>query len=372
MVYNKVATNYKHAEEDAMQQIENSQKNFRGQKFFVGIDVHKKQWNVSIRSNQLHLKTYSMNPVPLELQRYLVKNYPAGEYYSIYEAGYCGFWIHEELESLGIKNKIANPADIPTKGKEKLTKTDVVDSRKLARELENNTINGIYVPTKYQQELRSLCRLRHSLSVHQTRLKNRIKGHLSFYGKPIPPQSELYHWSNKFIQYLKAIEFDYEMGKDYLSYCIEELESTRKRIAEITKKIRRILPKELIQLFVSSIPGIGIITAATIYSEIIDMKRFKRIDELASYVGLIPSTFSSGETQKSYGITTRRSKYLRKMLIESAWVAVREDPALLLHFNELTKRMNKTRAIISIAKQLLRRIRHVWLKNEAYVYGITE
>lgn len=59
------------------------------------------------------------------------------------------------------------------------------------------------------------------------------------------------------------------------------------------------------------------------------------------------------------------------MLIESAWIAVREDPALLLHFNELTKRMTKTRAIISIAKQLLRRIRYVWLKREEYVYGIT-
>lgn len=357
--------------EDAMIQTENSQKNFRGQRFFIGIDVHKKQWNVSIRNNRLHLKTFSMNPYPEELQKYLTRNYPGGEYHSVYEAGYCGFWIHEELEKLGIRNKVVNPADVPTRGKEKLTKTDIVDSRKLARELENETINGIYIPTKYHQELRSLCRLRHSLSIHQARLKNRIKGHLSFYGKDIPAQSELYHWSNRFIQYLKTIEFDYEMGKDYLGYCIEELESTRKRIAVITQKIRQILPKELLQLFVSSIPGIGIITAATIYSEIIDMKRFKRIDELASYVGLIPSTFSSGQTEKSYGITIRRSKYLRKMLIESAWVAVREDPALLQHFNELTKRMSKTRAIISIAKQLLRRIRHVWLEMDEYVYGVT-
>jgi transposase len=109
----------------------------------------------------------------------------------------------------------------------------------------------------------------------------------------------------------------------------------------------------------------------TIYCEIIDMKRFRRVEELASYVGLIPATFSSGQTEKSYGITQRRSIHLRKMLIESAWTAVREDPALLLHFNELTKRMEKTRAIVSIAKQLLRRIRHVWLENEEYIYGIT-
>lgn len=353
-----------------MQQIENKEKDFRGQKFFVGIDVHKKQWNVSIRNNNMLLKTFSMNPEPKELERYLTRNYPKGEYRSVYEAGYCGFWIHEELEKLGIKNKVVNPADVPTRGKEKVTKTDAVDSRKLARELENATIEGIYVPTKYHQELRSLCRLRSRLSSHQTRIKNRIKGHLSFYGKEVPPQSELHHWSNRFIQYIRTIEFEHEMGKEYLEYCIKELEFTRKNIAEITKKIREKLPQELFQLFTSSIPGVGGITTTTIISEIIDMKRFKRIDELASYIGLIPSTYSSGETERSYGIIQRRSTHLRNMLIESAWIAVREDPALLLHFNDLTQRMTKTRAIVSIAKQLLRRIRHVWLKNEEYVYNV--
>lgn len=357
--------------EDAMEQRENSKKDFRGQRIYIGIDVHKQQWNVSIRNNHLHLKTFSMNPAPLELQKYLAKNYPQGDYQSVYEAGYCGFWIHEELERLGIKNKVVNPGDVPTRGKEKLTKSDTVDSRKLARELESEAMSGIYVPSKYHQELRSLCRLRYSLSRHQARLKNRIKGHLSFYGKEIPSRSELYHWSNRFIQYLKTVEFDFLMGKEYLSYCLEELEETRKRIAEITKKIRREIPKEIMELLVQSVPGVGTITAATLYSELIDMNRFKRIDELASYIGLIPSTYSSGQTERSYGITIRRNKYLRSMLIESAWIAVREDPALLLHFNELTKRMTKTRAIIPIAKQLLRRIRYVWLKREEYVYGIT-
>jgi transposase len=231
--------------EDTMEQVKNKEKNFRGQRIYVGIDVHKKQWNVSIRNNGLLLKTFSMNPSPEELERYLRKNYPEGEYYSVYEAGYCGFWIHEALEKLGIKNKVVNPADVPTRGKEKVTKTDTVDSRKLARELENGAINGIYVPTKYHQELRSLCRLRERLTTHQARLKNRIKGHLSFYGKPIPLQSELYHWSNRFIQYLRTIEFEYGMGKEYLEYCIGELEYTRKNIAEITKKIRKKLPGEL-------------------------------------------------------------------------------------------------------------------------------
>lgn len=340
---------------------------FSNQHFFIGIDVHKKQWNVSIRTNNLALKTFSMNPEPEDLQKHLITHYPQGIYHSVYEAGYSGLWIDEKLRTLGIENIVVNPADVPTKAKEKLTKTDRVDSRKLARELENGILHGIYIPSKYNQELRSLCRLRYKLSRDQVRIKNRIKGHLAYYGKAIP---EEYPWSNRFIQQLKEIEFEYKLGKDYLVYSIEELESIRKRIAEITKKLRESVPRELIEQLMMSVPGVGFLTAATFYCEIMDMRRFKRFEELASYIGLIPSTFSSGQREKTYGLTIRRNKYLREMLIESAWIAVRKDPALLMKFTELSKRKEKSRAIVSIAKKLLRRIRHLWLEEEQYICGL--
>lgn len=58
------------------------------------------------------------------------------------------------------------------------------------------------------------------------------------------------------------------------------------------------------------------------------------------------------------------------MLIESAWIALRKDPALLMKFTELSKRKEKSRAIVSIAKKLLRRIRHLWLEEEQYICGL--
>jgi hypothetical protein len=58
--------------------------NFINQHFFVGIDVHLKQWKVTIRSAGVELKTFSMNPSTLELIAYLKKNYPDGIYPIIY------------------------------------------------------------------------------------------------------------------------------------------------------------------------------------------------------------------------------------------------------------------------------------------------
>lgn len=351
-----------------MKQIKHKEISFSNQQIFVGIDVHKRQWNVSIRSNGLLLKNFSMNPEPEQLHKYLTSHYPEAEYRSVYEAGYCGFWIHEELEKLGIRSKVVNPSDVPTRGKEKLTKTDKVDSAKLARGLENGTLSSIYIPTKDIQQLRSLLRLRQAMTINQTRIKNRIKGHLSYYGKSVSVVGR--DWTKKYIYELKNVAFNSTAGQDYLDYCIAELEQTVKRISEITRKLRQKLPEEFIERIMLSVPGVGFITAATLYCEIIDIRRFKRIEELASYVGLIPSTYSSGDTERSYGIIARGNRYLRSILIESAWIAVRKDPALLMKFNELTKRMPKSRAIVSIAKKLLKRIRHVWIEQEEYQYGI--
>ena len=74
-----------------------SASNFEGVPVYVGIDVHLKRRVVSLRSAGLDLKTFSMNPSPEELAKHPRQHYPGARYLSVYEAGYCGYWIHERL-----------------------------------------------------------------------------------------------------------------------------------------------------------------------------------------------------------------------------------------------------------------------------------
>ena len=133
---------------------------FKNNTFFVGIDTHLKSWKVTIRNSGLELKTFSMNPSPAELYIYLTKHYPGATFNIVYEAGFCGFWPLRKFKELGLNCIIVNPADIPSSNKEKVVKTDPTDSRKLARELENNSLKPIYIPDIYTEQLRSLMRLR--------------------------------------------------------------------------------------------------------------------------------------------------------------------------------------------------------------------
>jgi len=352
------------------------QLDFSGKEIFVGIDVHKKQWTVTIRFNQMEQRTFSMNPSPKELRRYLQRHYPDGYYHSVYEAGFCGFWIHRQLKQLGIDNRVVNPADVPTCHKERDRKTDRVDSRKLCRELEHGSLVGIYIPSEFHQELRSLNRLRRRLVQQQTRTKCRIKGYLNYHGIPTPAHSEMAHWSGHFIQWLHHVKVSDPLRSDYLTICLQSLADVRQQLVQTVRRLRyySYQPglKDLIHHYFNSIPGIGFITAMTIYSEVMDIRRFATLDALKSFFGLVPSTRCSDEREKTKGLSHRRNAYLRYILIESAWVAARKDPALSLAFAELSHRMPPQQAIIRIARKLLNRIRYVWIHEKPYEMGLVQ
>jgi transposase len=353
--------------------IQKSEIDFTGERFFIGIDVHKTNWKVTIINSQIELQTFSMEPSPEKLAAHLKNNYPGGEYFTVYEAGFSGYWIDRKLKKLGIKNIIVNPGDIPTKNKEKTIKTDTIDSRKLARELSNGTISSIYIPDEIHEQLRSLCRLRYQITKTQSRLKNQIKGMLYFYGMQLPEKYRVNNWSGEFIRYLESLKFSYNIGDDCLNVYLEQFKTNQKRIAEIIKLLKKHTLAYGVEQTIKnlcSIPGISFITAITLFTEIININRFKRLDELSSYVGLVPAVRSSGERERTLGISNRHNRFLRNLLIEAAWVAVRKDPALTMCYGELIKRMKKQKAIIKIAKKLLNRVRYVWKNNQRYEIAV--
>ena len=346
---------------------------FSGQHFYVGVDVHKKKWSVTIRNNDMRLKTYSMDPSADLLASQLMHHYPDGVYHLVYEIGFTGFWICRRFKELGIDCITVNPADIPTAQKEKDRKTDPLDSNKLARELENGNLIPLYVPSESGQNLRSFCRQYRMIVQSITRVKNRIKAHLYYNGIQLNRDSS--YWSAGFIAHLRNLPLDEGPSKSCLDMHLDELEEHEQRKVRILKELGIWICQggaEKIVNNLRSVPGIGKKTALILYTEIMDIHRFKNLDHLKSYAGLVPSTHSSGETDGIRGLTKRRNSHLRYVLIECAWVAIRKDPVLLQTYHLLTKRMQKQEAIIRIASKLLSRIRYVWMNDCPYVPGVIQ
>lgn len=349
---------------------------FKGQNIFVGIDVHLKSWTVTILTESLAHKTFTQPACAQTLYNYLMRQFPGGNYHSVYEAGFSGFWTHYKLKEMGINSIVVNPADVPTSQKEQLQKDDPRDSRKLARSLRGNELTGIYVPDPCSLQDRSLMRMRATLVKDMVRFKQRIKSFLYFYGIPFPPQFEKSrsHWSKRFIKWLtQEISLEHDSGNQTLKLLVQEAEQQRTLLLEVLRQIRVLACSEKYAQNVAllcTIPGIALITAMTILTEIENIDRFADTDHLAGFAGLVPNYRSSGDKANNGEITFRGQGALKKTLIESAWSAARYDPALTMSYHELIKRMDANKAVTRIARKLLNRIYFVLKNKQAYVHGV--
>ncbi len=347
---------------------EGTKLDFSNQEIHIGLDLALKSWKVNVLVGDLTGKAFSQPPEPKVLARYLRRTYPGGHYHCVYEAGYHGFWIQRELQKEGIDCIVVNPADVPTMDKERRVKTDRVDARKLARSLRNGELQPLYVPSPEALDVRSIVRTRAEFVTKQTRCKNQIKGHLRFFGIQSEDEDDGHrYWSRRYIQWLESVQ--HERSDVVLESLLKELLFLRETICSLTRQIRAISRKEQYQEQVEcllSVPGIGMTSAMTILTEVIDINRFRSLDQLSSYFGLVPGEHSSGENQVITGITKRQNRALRGILIECAWIALREDPVLMQAFLKLSGKMSKNRAIIRIAHKLLNRIRFVLKHNQPY------
>lgn len=346
---------------------------FTDQAIYVGLDVHKRSWKATFCTQHTVQKTVILEkPFVENLANYLARHYPGGEYHCAYEAGFCGFWPQEQLQSRGINTLVIHPADIPTTNKEKEFKDDLRDSRKITISLRSKQLNSIYIPSKMAQKDRSLVRERSSIANSQSRVKNQIKSHLHFYGIDIPQDFANRYWSKRFVKWLEQISEQYEDRA--LAIKIKRHLLLRELQLSVTRELRALSKQNRyrqISKLLDSVPGVGLLTKMLLISEIIDMARFKCEDQLFAYVGFIPRTDSSGENERTGQMTRRGNQRLQAALIESSWAAIRRDTELLMRYENFRKRMNANKAIVKTARILLRRIRRVWLSQEPYVIAQT-
>ncbi len=161
-------------------------------------------------------------------------------------------------------------------------------------------------------------------------------------------------------------------GQDAFTHLIKSYENNRQQLLILNRIVRlriREYDNELYSLL-KTISGIGPLTASALITELGDINRFIHKNHLSSYVGLIPRVRESGETTHSGGITFRCNSFLRTLLIEASWQAIRMDPALMHYYQQHLINNKGHKVIIKVARKLINRIRYVMKKRQPYVIGV--
>jgi transposase len=348
----------------------------KNEKVFVGLEDSKKTWKLCVRSGGMVVHETSMPARYEVLRNYFNNRFPECQIEVMYEAGFRGFELHDQLETDGWECVVTPPHTV-TEEKCQRKKNDRTDCRRLARNLENRDYHSCFVPDKQLREDRQISRTYGQVQADIKRVRNRIRRMLEFHGldNGLPAG----RWSQAMYARVRRQLAETEMS-DSLRFSFEvmfrELEHLRQLRKGFLLQLRRLATsdryKEGVELLKSA-PGIGMLTAIRLVLEWGDVSRFGRKEEFASFLGLVPSDYSSGEQERQGHITKQGNRGPRSWLIECSWVAIRFDLVLLEKFRRVLRNCgSKKKAIVAVARKLALRLRAVLLSREPYVVGVIE
>ena len=339
----------------------------RGKVVFIGIDVHKESWQVTVKTEGEEI-FHGRLPGEYHALDRLIARLPKCTIKVAYEAGPCGFWLYDKLTADGIETIVVPPSLIPVESGNRV-KTDKKDSRKITQLLERDMLRQVYVLSEEDRADRELLRTRRQVLEHRTDVMRQIKSKLLFYGIRAPVIVEK-SWSKKYVIWLKGLSMECEPMRMAFDYLIELYEYLTAQLIKITKKVlefaRSKKYNKKVQLL-KSVPGIGTLIAIEMLVELQDVSRFKSADKFSAYIGLTPSEYSTGEHIRQGRITRCGNKRVRTCSVEASWHLITKDPLMRKKYDMLKRMKGGKRAIVAIARQLMLRVRRILLDNKPYV-----
>ena len=103
-----------------------------------------------------------------------------------------------------------------------------------------------------------------------------------------------------------------------------------------------------------------------ILTELQDVSRFATADQIAAFLGLTPSQYSSGQHVRMGKITHAGNHRLRTRMVECSWIAIKKDPGLNKTYQAIKTRRGGKRAIVAVSRKLIIRIRRILLDEVTY------
>lgn len=336
----------------------------------VGVDLHIQRWHVTVLEKDVELFSGNIAGQWPSL-RSLLDRYGSGkEIVVVYEAGYFGYWLYDCVTAYGAKCIVTPPSLIPRELGNHV-KTDRRDSRKLAYYSMLGMLKAVHVPTVEERYHRQVLRRRQQLIADRRRVQQRIKAELRANGIGLIHSGK--SWSSRYEAELRQLTFDDHFMEKSFKRMLDQYENLKKDVREQTALMRELAKtdyyKERVKIMTSA-AGIGVLSAMQFLVEIQDVTRFRRADQISSYVGLTPSQYSSGEHVRMGRITRTGKAMIRSMLVEASWILIRKDGAMRLKYEAIKARAGAKRAIVAIARILLLRIRHMLIHKEMYVIGL--
>jgi len=284
---------------------------------FIGLDVHA----VSVVGCALvpetgELVRAQMGPDPAGVVEW-IRRFDA-PVKAVYESGPTGYVLARSLREAGIDCVVAASSKLLRAPGDKV-KTDRRDARLLAEMLALGQVTEVRVPTPEQEDLRDLSRLRAGASKDVSHARQHVNAALLRHGIRYPEKTK---WTRVHQLWLHRQRLDSPLLQFTYDAYVEQVELLAARLKRIDQRLAGVAADCQYTSVINAlmcVRGIDVTGGFGLATEIGDWTRFTGAS-IGSYLGLVPSEQSSGQTRHQGPITKAGSKYARKILIEASWV----------------------------------------------------
>jgi transposase len=246
-------------------------------------------------------------------------------------------------------------------------KSDRFDAATLARLLSADLLAEVWVCDERIGALRRRLARRGALVRQRTRAKNEVHAVISRCLLGRPPVSDLFGKAGRTWLAGHALS---EEEQETVEGCLRQIDFLDGEIALIDRKVARFVIDSADAQRLMTIPGIDVITAATLVAAIGDIARFRSPRQLVAYLGLDPKVRQSGSEPARHGrISKRGDARARHVLVEAAWTATRTAGPLRAFGERIRARRGKQIAAVAVARKIATIAWHMLANNQDYAFS---
>ena len=289
---------------------------------YVGMDVHARSImckGMCKETGELYARLFVDGPSSAEVHEWMA-SLPQ-PVYSAYESGCTGFWLARELRELGDDCDVIAISTLPRSAKDKQGKCDKLDAKVILREIMNplSDCSTVWLPDVETEAARDLARAREDCREDLMRARHLLSKLLLRKGIVYDGGGA---WTKRHREWLSRVDLADPCERLVLEEYLEGVRSLELRRSRLDAAIAERAKAPDLAPVVSALcclRGISTVTAFSIAAEIGDFTRFPTARSFMSYLGLVPSESSSGETVSRGRITRAGNGHVRTLLVESAW-----------------------------------------------------
>jgi transposase len=289
---------------------------------YVGMDVHQDSIAVAYVAKDQQAEVVSLGNIGTRqgdidhLVRRLQSKSPHLVF--VYEAGPCGYWLYRYLTHKGHVCWVVAPSFIPKKPGDRV-KTNRRDAIKLARLMRSGDLTPVDVPRVEDEAVRDLCRAREDplrdLKTATFRLKAfLLRQDIRYTGRAT--------WGPAHLRWLSEVVCPTPAQQIVFQEYVRAVNEQAERLQRLEQDLQAHVSPWRLQPVVEALQGlrgVQFTVAVTLVAELGDLTRFDTPRPLMSYLGLIPSEYSSGDRRRQAGITKAGNTHARRALVEGAW-----------------------------------------------------